>query len=101
MAVVAGVAPLPVLILVGSAATVEVFMMAMGVVFPLLVIDDFGVVPIVIVVVFGIVNADARRASREEQHAQKSGGNEKGASLFLNFAHGFGLSIWAYGFFAP
>lgn len=100
VAVVVVVAPLPIFILIGPAAAVEIFVMAMGVAFPFLVIDNFRVIPAMIIVIFGIVDADARGAPGEKQHAQKSGGNEKGAGLFLNFAHGIRLSIGAYGFFA-
>ncbi len=69
-------APLPVLVLLVLAAALEVHMLAISLVLPLLIVGNFGVIPVVIVVVFGVVNADARRTSREKEHSQESSGNE-------------------------
>ncbi len=60
------VAPLPIGLLVRLVSSSEVHVVAMGVVFPLAVVDGFAV-PGMAVVVVGIVIAGMYRASGDEQ----------------------------------
>lgn len=82
------VAPAPVVILIRAAASVEVFVMPVSIPLPLRVIDNLTMIPVVVVVIFRVVDTDARRASSHKKQAEKSSRHRNRANAFVEFAHG-------------
>ena len=69
--VIVAMTPLPVVVLVRPVAFIEIDVTPMSVRFPLVVIDDLTVVPIMIIVIFRVVDADASGASGHQKQAEK------------------------------
>lgn len=86
MAIAVAVTPIPVFVLFFAAAVFEVHVAAMRVVLPVLVVDDFIVVPNVVVAVDGIIDAviAVRRASAHDYERRKARNQKQGTDPSRN-----------------
>lgn len=68
------VPPLPVFVLFLAAAPVKILVMPMRFAFPPRIKGNFGVIPAMIIVIGGIINADLARTPNRHREAKKSCG---------------------------